>query len=89
MAYGDDATKDGGPAYPVDMQSGLNGMSLRDYFAAQALPHAIGHSSGLPEWELKRLFGDIGGITRPQIAAALAYEVADEMLKRRGRARQR
>jgi hypothetical protein len=78
MAYGDDATKDGGPAYPV-----------RDYFAAQALPHAIGHSSGLPEWELKRLFGDIGGITRPQIAAALAYEVADEMLKRRGRARQR
>jgi hypothetical protein len=33
--------KDGGPAFPTDDQERQAGMSLRDYFAAQALPAVI------------------------------------------------
>lgn len=64
----------GGPAFPVDSQTGnmeewRMGMSLRDYFAGQALIaicYADGLPKGLPEW-----------------IAASAYEISDAMLKER------
>jgi hypothetical protein len=62
--------------YPID-----NGISLRDYFAAQALPSLT--TAVIPDWQLKVWFGDRGGLTREQIAARAAYEYADAMLKAR------
>lgn len=67
---------DGGPAFPVESFTtkhgmfirGADGMSLRDWFAGQALagittdPNSLGHS-------LK--------------VAAICYDLADEMLKAR------
>ncbi len=83
--------KTGGPAFPArptwdehDDYSVIpqDGMTLRDYFAAKAM------SSGLiketyPEWQLKAWFGDRIGITREEIIARAAYEVADAMISAR------
>ena len=65
----------GGPAFPATMgEHGIEGgMSVRDYFAGQALP------SLLPErilpWE---------DVSAEKVANA-AYAIADAMLKARGR----
>lgn len=78
--------KDGGPAFPL-IGEGPNapcfneGMSLRDYFAAQALPSTIGMQ--IPEWQLKAWFGNRGGLKREEIAARAAYEFADALLTAR------
>ena len=64
--------KDGGPAFPVptdDYAPGRSGMSLRDWFAGQAL---MGWVSD-PE---------IGGFDQDKIAAA-CYELADAFLAER------
>jgi hypothetical protein len=72
-----DQINDGGPAFPRDhAHDGHNGMTLRDHFAAKAMPvvHAEymvlkeGHSMSLHDYE------DI---------AADAYKLADAMLKAR------
>lgn len=73
--------KDGGPAFPVsdpfkfdpkdlnEMKRLAGGMTLRDYFAAQALPRFISHDRNrLP-------------ISKPDEAARQAYQYADTMLK--------
>lgn len=63
-------TDDGGPAFPI-MDSGGGGycgMTLRDYFAGQAL--AGGDASPGCEWKHERW-------------ASYAYRVADAMLKAR------
>lgn len=68
------AIKDGGPAFPRDhANDGHNGMTLRDYFAAQALPLAFavfdeGYSPESPE---------------PDLVAKCAYQYADAMLAAR------
>lgn len=88
------AAHDGGPAFPVadrDHQTFaprtveevvrlLSGMSLRDYFAAQALPvamqcvgHNYAHDIGAFTWDS----GDVEAI------ALRAYELADAMLEAR------
>jgi hypothetical protein len=66
-----EATKDGGPAFPRDHQhDGHNGMTLRDYFAAKAMPMARDvYCDGAPEGWLS--------------VAKLAYDMADAMLKAR------
>jgi hypothetical protein len=56
-------------------------MSLRDWFAGQAMMCIDG--SKVPEYELRRLFGERGGITSQEIISAMAYDLADAMLKRR------
>lgn len=70
--------KDGGPAFPVpnlEDDPSFNGMTLRDYFAAQALPIA---------WSAY----DKGYTGQPecveQSIAHHAYLIADAMLKARG-----
>lgn len=88
-------SKDGGPAFPevfstfeternslVDVYS-AGGMSLRDYFAAKALPLAHADYPNLREYDLKAMFGDRGGLQSHEIIAALAYRMADAMLKKR------
>ena len=70
-----DNIKDGGPAFPVvrmplDPDTILNrpGMSLRDWFAGQALA-GIMPSDGRPDGDVNK--------------AQWAYEIADAMLKAR------
>ena len=48
--------------------------TLREWYAGQALAVV---SDTYPEWQLKRWFGDRTGITREEIRARAAYEVAD------------
>lgn len=88
---------DGGPAFPIAGeqwdQDGMEyrpiiepGMSLRDWFAGQALPCI--DPANVKDYELRRLFGEMkNNVTGPEIAAAMAYEVADAMLARRSRRR--
>ena len=60
-------TDDGGSAFPLAFNS--EGMSLRDWFAGQALP-AIPH-----------IYHDL--ILTSAGAAELAYKIADEMIESR------
>lgn len=75
-------TNDGGPAFPCPGDSnGLEGMTLRDWFAGQAVPKA---RETVPEYDLKAMFGPHRtGIRREEIIAADAYRIADAMLKAR------
>ena len=64
------ACDDGGPAFPIpglQDDADFNGMSLRDYFAAQAMAGFLAQP----------------GIINPTQDAALAYRMADAMLKAR------
>lgn len=58
----------GGPAFPTETFQ-VEGMTLRDYFAAKAMQALVSD----PSWQ---------GMTTG-VAAATAYEVADTMLKAR------
>jgi len=82
-----DPINDGGSAFPVPMftreadgqpmsatEYGLGGMTLRDWFAGQAL---VGLLSGPAE----------EGATTPDRKAVVAYQFADAMLKARGGAK--
>jgi hypothetical protein len=72
------ARNDGGPAYPVpglQNDPDFNGMSLRDYFAAQAMQAAIGL--------IPHMQPPTSGKTVPDCLTAMAYEYADAMLKAR------
>lgn len=84
-----DWAQQGGAAFPVDTHGDTplhaeTGMSLRDWFAGQAL--AAGVSTDAKEWELNDWFGkNTGGIKGEQIVAARAYAIADAMLARRNK----
>lgn len=70
--------QDGGPALPPTHYPRANksGMSLRDYFAGQALvglPHLCAHDTLLD------------GITFPQHVARNAYKIADAMIAERNK----
>lgn len=79
-----DTHRDGGPAFPqataIDPEDGYTlhgGMSLRDWFAGQALAGALAADPDAPE-----------GTTEQQDADAIsaaAYLFADAMLKARAR----
>ena len=66
---------DGGPAFPIpdvpypngNVQHGWNGMSLRDWFAGQALTGVDVTTAAPPA----------------DVIAAWCYDIADEMLKAR------
>ncbi len=73
---------DGGPAYPLPVsdtfcasraKSGYGGMSLRDYFAAQAMPELL--RAALYNTDQTHL--------NTAIVAADAYSMADAMLRAR------
>ena len=77
--------EDGKPAYPgwaqnyYTDQPPVGGMTLRDYFAANALQALIpmGHE------ELEEFCGNYDGVTTNELLAKSAYDVAYEMLQRR------
>jgi hypothetical protein len=62
---------DGGPAFPLPSEPGFPaelGMTLRDYFAGQALV---------------AIAAKLNGKLYPSGAARIAYDMADAMLKKR------
>ena len=65
--------KTGGPAFPLGNtpEDWMNGMNLRDYFAAKAIPQLMVHFADRLAWEHNTI-------------AAEAYLIADAMLKARG-----
>jgi hypothetical protein len=69
---------DGGPAFPISTPLTIApkavGMSLRDYFAGQAL-------AGMDIFETARM--DTCKLTRAQAIAKIAYELADAMIAAR------
>jgi hypothetical protein len=80
---------DGGPAFPHNVDMLTDGMSLRDYFAAQALQAVIARGGFLLE-KLGRFpesTGDVPRRARPRASsvfvAELAYDFADAMLAER------
>jgi hypothetical protein len=76
---------DGGPAFPDPTGDyvGREGMSLRDWFAGQAMSACAAAYPNVKEWQLKKWFGDRSGIYAEEVIARMAYEVADAMLKAR------
>lgn len=72
----------GGPAFPTGSQPEPNlysapGMTLRDYFAATALPSVL---------DAAETTGDSTAASIPSTAAAVAYAIADAMLLERAKA---
>ena len=61
-------TKDGGPAFPIHTALLAGGMSLRDWFAGQALAGFMGHPQDASD---------------PSACAEHAYKVADAMMAQR------
>jgi hypothetical protein len=59
-----------------------NAPTLREYFAAQFMATAWEQAGKCPDWDLKAMFGDRTGLRREEIAAALAYRMADAMVAR-------
>lgn len=68
---------DGGAAFPVPEPGLETGMTLRDYFAAQALPAII-------STYVEANGRCIGTDHFPRNVPILAYQLADAMLKARG-----
>lgn len=70
---------DGGPAFPKANKYPCeqNGMTLRDYFAGQALPQAVAHEIALQGTRINP-----GGFRYADVAHA-AYVMADVMLAER------
>jgi hypothetical protein len=72
--------KTGGPAFPVaDDASDMPGMTLRDYFAAKAMPATMAEFED--GWKQHAYESE----TFLQWAAERAYAMADAMLKARER----
>lgn len=74
--------KDGGPAFPNT--DGLHieyGMSLRDYFAGEALSGQLANGGAM-----ERLYEEVGEDI-PKAISSCAYSLADAMLKARKESR--
>jgi len=71
-----DLKDDGGPAYPVrsDQCPEFNGMTLRDYFAGQAIGEIIAFCTNDTRLENK---------SAQDAFARKAYEIADSMIEAR------
>ncbi len=80
--------RDGGPAFPAqhyDLAEGEHGMTLRDYFAAKAMPMALAEYRMLTErGENEPMEEDWGKLFGLSSVAAKAYQLADAMLEARG-----
>lgn len=62
MSYGYDHSKDGGPAFPISLpgwgDNGAGGMTLRDWFAGQALSSAMGQYGPVKAAEMAFAYAD-------------------------------
>lgn len=71
----------GGPAFACASENGHQpGMSLREWFAGQALGNSAICTGTAPEWQIAVWFKGRAGITREEIAARQAYEFSRAML---------
>ena len=71
---------DGGPAFPCPFpDASLRGMTLRDWFAGQAL-------SALPDKDMHEILmsGSVAKLAIPMVAK-LSYQLADAMLAERAK----
>jgi len=80
---GDDTEQDGGPAFPVSLpgmgDNGASGMTLRDWFAGQALAgDLVAAGGGVPDRLPSADYGEL--------MARRAYFFADAMLAARAAA---
>ena len=64
----------GGPVFPCEIGTTSKGMTLRDYFAGQAISQIIAVCAN----------DTTHGMTKADYFAGRAYEIADAMLKARG-----
>lgn len=72
------------PAFPRSyVADGHNGMTLRDYFAGQALPAAFNILCAAPKGDYRSLADKLGSPKLPVLSARMAYAVADAMLAER------
>lgn len=73
--------KAGGAAFPIDTANlTFYGMSMRDYFAAQALNGCLSYSHYNEQW------GDYHNNGTHESLASYCYKVADAMIKARSAA---
>lgn len=71
---------DGGPAFPRLAGVGMSGMSLRQWYAGQAIAGGLCRVT-LPEHDLASIFGSIRtNIRREEIIAVEALRIADAMI---------
>ncbi len=84
MMTNDDERVDS-PAFPVVAVHEVfsTGMSLRDWFAGQALSNPAFCTGEAPDWQLRAWFGDRRNITKAEILSKQAFVSADAMLKAR------
>ena len=72
---------DGGPAFPDDRWQA--GMTLRDYFAGQALAGSLASQTPESHWSFAALPEETTNDKAKNGIARLCYEIADAMLKAR------
>ncbi|HAZ4812381.1 TPA: hypothetical protein J5T73_000546 [Enterobacter cloacae] len=73
--------KNGGPAFPVagsEHNYPIEGMTLRDYFAAKAMQSFVSSPK-----EMESLIDTLGAKTAYAKVSEAAYVIADEMLRAR------
>lgn len=73
--------KNGGPAFPVagsEHNYPIEGMTLRDYFAAKAMQSIVSSPK-----EMESLIDTLGAKTAYAKVSETAYVIADEMLRAR------
>jgi hypothetical protein len=86
---------DGGPAFPMNASTGdprdgvycQNGMSLRDWFAGQALNGSLASQNPKSFWAFAGNPDETNSDEAKKGIAVLCYEIADAMLKARGGAK--
>jgi cytosine/adenosine deaminase-related metal-dependent hydrolase len=79
---------DGGPAFPLGEYENIdqcNGMSLRDWFAGQALAGHIATLSNPVNIEALLVISRNRGVPFTLHIAQMSYEIADAMLKARNK----
>jgi hypothetical protein len=67
--------------FVVENNLGSQGITMRDYFAAAAVPGLLPNNGGLPERDWAGI--DEGLLSGEEIVALRAYKIADAMLNRR------
>jgi hypothetical protein len=75
---------DGGPAFPAPYNNDGVGMSLRDWFAGQALNGSLASQSKESHWAFAPVEYETADDRATRGIAALCYALADAMLKARG-----
>ena len=76
--------KQGGAAFPLETKFSTDfGMSLRDYFAGQALSGSLASQTLESHWAFSQLPDEANDDTAKKGIAKLCYDIADAMLKAR------